>query len=94
MSSRLRILNGRYVGDLLGNYTCITNNGYSLVDYAIVSQGLLPSVKYFQTHNFNYLSDHTQTEHYLRCNFDIQKNDTFLNQNGLNLTHGILKNQN
>ena len=94
VSSRLRILNGRYVGDLLGNYTCITNNGYSLVDYAIVSQDLLLSVKYFQTHDFNYLSDHTQTELYLRCNFDIQKNDTFLNQNGLNLTHEILKNQN
>ena len=65
----------------MGNYTCITNNSHSVVDYAIVSEGLLPSVKYFQTHDFNYLSNHTQTELYLRCNFDTQKNDTFLNQN-------------
>lgn len=30
--SGLRILNGRTVGDLQGNFTCITYNGCSVVD--------------------------------------------------------------
>jgi hypothetical protein len=35
----------------------------------------------YKNHDFDYLSNHIQTELYLRCNFDTQKNDTFLNQN-------------
>lgn len=34
----LRIINGRTIGDLLGNFTCITYNGCSVVDYMLVSQ--------------------------------------------------------
>ena len=81
VSSRLRMLNGRYLGDILGNYTCITYNGFSVVDYAIVSEGLLPSVKYFQTHDFNYLSDHAKIELYLRCNCNIFESNIFANEN-------------
>ncbi|CAG2219541.1 unnamed protein product [Mytilus edulis] len=36
-SSSLRILNGRYIGDIMGNFTCMTSNGSSVVDYAIVT---------------------------------------------------------
>ena len=68
------MLNGRYLGDILGNFTCISSNGSSVVDYAIVSEGLLPSVKYFLTKELNYLSDHTQIEFYLRCNFKKYEN--------------------
>ena len=82
VSSRLRILNGRYIGDILGNFTCIFSNGNSVVDYAIVSEGLLPSVKYFLTNELNYLSDHTQIEFYLRCNLKIyENNNVFSNKN-------------
>ncbi|XP_069118915.1 uncharacterized protein [Argopecten irradians] len=35
ISSRLRILNGRYLGDLLGNCSCIKHNGSSVVDYVL-----------------------------------------------------------
>ncbi|CAG2198439.1 unnamed protein product [Mytilus edulis] len=75
LSSRLRILNGRYVGDSLGYFTCMSNNGYSTVDYAIVSDSLLSSVKYFKINNFTYLSDHVQIELYIDCllNFDKKK---------------------
>jgi hypothetical protein len=38
LSSRLRILNGRFLGDSLGYFTYISNNGFSSVDYAILSE--------------------------------------------------------
>lgn len=58
ISARLRILNGRFIGDSLGYYTYMSLNGYSTVDYAVISEGLLSSVQYFKTDTFNYLSDH------------------------------------
>jgi predicted nucleic acid-binding protein len=67
LSSRLCILNGRFLGDSLGYFTYMSNNGFSSVDYAILSESLLPSVKYFKTNDFTYLSDHVQVELYLKC---------------------------
>ena len=67
ISSRLRILNGRYIGDSLGNHTFMSVNGYSTVDYALVSASLLSSVKYFKTESFTYLSDHVQIQMTLEC---------------------------
>ena len=43
----LRILNGRKLGDLLGNYTCYTSQGSSSVDYGAVSPELFDSIPYF-----------------------------------------------
>ena len=33
----------------------------------LISESLLPSVKYFKTNDFTYLSDHVQVELYLKC---------------------------
>jgi hypothetical protein len=66
-SSRLRILNGRFLGDSLDYFTYMSNNGFSSVDYAILSESLLPSVKYSKTNDFTYLPDHVQIELYLKC---------------------------
>ena len=68
ISTRLRFLNGSYIGDSMGYFTCMTSNGFSSVDYAIVSESLLTSVNYFTTHSFNYLSDHVQLESIMNCN--------------------------
>jgi endonuclease/exonuclease/phosphatase family metal-dependent hydrolase len=70
LSSRLRTLNGRFLGDSLGYFTYMSNNGFSSVDYAILSESLLPSVKYFKTNDFTYLSDHVQVELYLKCSIN------------------------
>ncbi|CAC5370981.1 unnamed protein product [Mytilus coruscus] len=51
-ASRLRILNGRFIMDSLGYYTYMSINGYSAVDYALISESLLSSVKYFKTDDF------------------------------------------
>ena len=55
MSSGLRILNGRYIGDSLGYFTYFSPNGCSVVDYGITSKGLLSSVKYFCTKKYKLL---------------------------------------
>jgi hypothetical protein len=67
LSSRLRILNGRFLGDSLGYFTYMLNNGFSSVNYAILSESLMPSMKYFKTNDFTYLSDRVQIELYLQC---------------------------
>lgn len=67
VSSRLRILNGRYLGDSFGHYTCYTTNGNSTVDYAMVNDSLLSSVKFFCTTELNYISDHVQIYFVLKC---------------------------
>ena len=54
----LRIVNGRTIGDIFGNFTCIKYNGCSLVDYTIVSQQLLSQIGYFEVLDFSTLSDH------------------------------------
>ena len=70
MSARLRILNGRFIGDSLGYFTCITPSGYNAVDYAVVSESLLSSVEYFRSGDFTHISDHVQIEFFLKCNID------------------------
>jgi endonuclease/exonuclease/phosphatase family metal-dependent hydrolase len=58
LSSRQRILNGRFLRDSLGYFTYMSNNGFSSVDYAILSESLLSSVTYFKTNDLTYFSDH------------------------------------
>ena len=69
IASKLRIVNGRYVGDSLGYLTCLTANGsVVVVDYSIVSDSLLSSVLFFTTQDFNFLSDHSQIKLIIKCN--------------------------
>jgi hypothetical protein len=53
ISSQRRILNGRYVVDTLGYFTCLTVNALSSVDYSIASESILSSVLYFPTQEIN-----------------------------------------
>ena len=67
----LRIINGRKMGDLLGEYTCIKPNGKSVVDYFIMSKELMSYCQYIQIGDITYLSDHTPVKTLLKCNIDI-----------------------
>jgi hypothetical protein len=40
------------VGDMLGHYTYYTPNGASVVDYVMVSEGILDQVLYFKVTDF------------------------------------------
>ena len=72
-SAQLRLLNGRYIGDVLGNITCYNAKGCSIVDYAAASVSLLSSVKYFIVKNPTCYSDHCQLVTYLDCH--VKKNN-------------------
>lgn len=52
VSAKLRILNGRIIGDTLGYFTCHKNNGSSVVDYLIVQENLVSEVNYLCVNEF------------------------------------------
>lgn len=73
VSAKLRILNGRKFGDLLGNFTCHKYNGSSVVDYMIVDESLFHTINFFQVHKFlNDLSDHCK----ISCAINILVNNS------------------
>ena len=47
IQSKLRILNGRCLGDTLGTFTCHTYNESSVVDYTIASEQICKDILYF-----------------------------------------------
>ena len=57
-STNLRILNGRKLGDTIGNFTCFTHNGASTVDYALSSQSLFDKINLFHVSEQMQISDH------------------------------------
>jgi hypothetical protein len=76
----LRILNGRFLGDLLGKFTCITPQGSSAVDYGAVSPTLLNQVRYFLVSSpCLHLTDHTPIELGLSVNCTYQHSNTSCN---------------
>ena len=57
----MNILNGKTFGDRFGKYTSFQYNGNSVVDYCIVSEGLIEHVLYFHVHDhIPHLSDHAK----------------------------------
>ena len=82
VSAKIRILNGRFIGDLLGNITCFNQRGCSVIDYAIASESLLSSVTFFQVQNPTPYSDHCQLITHLKCNSKIPKlQENYIQQN-------------
>ena len=54
------IANGRCGADrLIGDFTCTTSRGQSLVDYVLVSRCLLKQIEMFEVRDPNILSDHS-----------------------------------
>lgn len=58
ISNALTILNGRTIGDIHGDYTCLKYNGSSVVDYIAISEDLSRHVRSFRCLEFSSLSDH------------------------------------
>ena len=46
IGNKLRILNGRTLGDSKGKYTCYKPVGFSVIDYFIVSESLMSQILY------------------------------------------------
>ncbi len=60
LQNRLKILNGRILGDLIGKFTCFKHNGNSTVDYIIISEDFISKVNYFKVKPLTLFSDHCQ----------------------------------
>ena len=83
----LKILNGRTLGDLQGNFTCFRPNGRSVVDYALANNRLLHNIKYFKIHSHSEFSDHALIELSLHVNYKLQKE--IINNNGITAPLGF-----
>ena len=58
VNNELFLLNGRTLGDFKGDYTCLTSNGPSVIDYFAVSKNLRSKIKHLTIGNFTSYSDH------------------------------------
>ena len=81
ISSKMKILNGRILGDLLGKYTYLGYNGISAVDYVLGSEKLLMEnyIHSFEVEELTLLSDHrpiSVTLHYNATNKNKEKKNT------------------
>ena len=79
----IHILNGRLFEDTVGNYTCLTHNGASVVDYHIVSSELFPFITYFKV-DIRDDSDHLPLRS--RLSFTKNANENSEVQGGRNVT--------
>ena len=52
IGNKLRILNGRLMGDSFGKFTCYTPNGFSTVDYVLASESILNLIPFFKVSDF------------------------------------------
>ena len=71
---RLRILNGRTLGDSQGYFTCHRPQGSSTVDYMVLSEEMLHRVQFFLVHDKLDLSDHCKISMQMMCR--VRKPDT------------------
>ena len=62
---QIYIVNGRTFGDIPGRTTCLQQSGYSVVDYALASYGMLDKIKFFNVLPPNHFSDHSILKLYL-----------------------------
>ena len=68
-ASGLRIVNGRFLGDRIGFYTCFNYKGApSVIDYMICSQALLDHIQSFHVSDPNTASIHCSLSLHLRTN--------------------------
>ena len=68
-----RIVNGRWSGDR-GNFTCVTHNGASVVDYLLTQQGYFHLIDHFHVGEFTTYSNHAPLSFSLRIK--VSYNDT------------------
>ena len=70
IQSKMRILNGRMLGDLSGKFTSHCSLGSSVIDYCICSDKLLSKILSMKVHDFDRsLSNHCMLSCILSVNF-------------------------
>jgi hypothetical protein len=78
---KLRILNGRTLGDLDGKFTCHRPNGSSVVDYGLCKEESMYLVNLFTVHEYNgHLSDHCMISTSIRNNQPMNPHKHVINK--------------
>ena len=67
-NNRLKILNGRTLGDLSGAYTCIKSRGCSVVDYFATTSDVTKNVLFLEVLPFTHFSDHCPVQLTMKTN--------------------------
>lgn len=81
-SSGLRILNGRKLGDLCGNYTCYNHWGNpSVIDYMLCHTDLYNDIDYFKVHNLMPSSIHCMISCCIKTGWYAYEDIMFSNDN-------------
>jgi len=75
IESKIRILNGRVMGDSLGSYTYYSSQGKSCIDYVISSENIVHMFNFINVLPPNELSDHCIIWFSLNCQFPIKNKD-------------------
>ncbi|MCG8046148.1 MAG: reverse transcriptase domain-containing protein [Candidatus Thiodiazotropha endolucinida] len=76
----LRILNGRMLGDSLGQYTSHQPSGSSVIDYFIASESMLNTIPCFSVHNLQAdFSDHCQISLQLQTHISTDYSEERIN---------------
>ena len=70
------MLNGRFIGDMAGNFTCHKSYGASTVDYCLTDVDLINIIKKFQVSDPSYVSDHSQISVHIKCKQTLENNNT------------------
>lgn len=84
----MSIVNGRFLGDNSGKFTCHERQGSSLVDYAVVDLDIFHMIDYFHVHNFYAdISDHCPISLHLSAEIPVIKQQN-LNQNIMKQFYG------
>ena len=78
IKSRLRILNGRILGDTQGKFTAYCSLGSSVIDYMLSSEEIMSSFLYMKVHNLQRsLSNHCM----LSCAISVNYSEFHCHQN-------------
>lgn len=70
------MLNGRFIGDMFGIFTCHKSYGASTVDYCLADVDLINIIKKIQVSDPSYLSDHSQISVHIKCKTTLENNKT------------------
>ena len=84
ISSNLRIMNGRFIGDSMGRFTYYSTLGASTIDYGICDKSILNLIKHFSVFPLTEYSDHCQIAFSILCftnNTHKSKNSTKIHYN-------------
>ena len=86
IAAKLRIINGRIIGDSQGRYTCHKSNGSSVIDYVCAHEKVVNNILYLHVNKFlGNLSDHCCLSWAIKCrNKYVEDVTRLLNTNAEN----------